>query len=159
MKCKQTPWEFELGNTSLLLTITLEETIMIIILKSHWQHRISWLSPTICHYDTSTLARFFWLHPVYMQRDALKFLLVGQFLCFQKRTLLMSSSLLFKQCFTCSSYEMVCDLRGKWLYHWCFVEYCFQHLFKTVHGILVQLLSDFFPSSLFMWCNHVVILI
>ena len=59
-----------------------------------------------------------------------------------KRTLLMSSFLLLKQCFAC----LVCLIwiGGRWLCSYSFVGFCFQNLFNIICSILVQLASSFF---------------
>ena len=46
---------------------------------------------------------------------------------------------------------MACETGGKWPYNCCFVECCFQYLFKTVCSILVKFPSSFFFSKHFVW--------
>ena len=63
-----------------------------------------------------------------------------------KRTLMMTLSFLCQQCSACLVCHtlIVSKTVGKWPYKCCFVGYCFQDLFKTVYGILVNLSSSFF---------------
>ena len=49
---------------------------------------------------------------------------------------LMSFSLFLLQCPAYLAL-VVCKIGGKWSYSYCFVECCFQDLFKTVNSILV----------------------
>ena len=78
--------------------------------------------------------------------------------------LLMSLSLFLQQCPACFVHFtwMFCEMRGKWPYSCCFLEYCFQDLFKTACSIIGLFPFSFLFSNILSeskWCNYTVVLI
>ena len=112
--------------------------IIIITIKSRWQHGFPWLS--IRPYHPSL--------PNYIQcphrANVNKFLLVGQLKHVHVLRSLEErhrwvhpdfSSILLSM--SCSSYWMVFEMGGKWPYSCCFVGCCFQDLSKIAGSNLV----------------------
>ena len=109
-----------------------------------------------CHSSLHSIA-FDWssrLHPVSAQ-SCCKSVVVGRLTLARpcevvnRRTSLISSSLLLQQCPACLVHLtwMVLEIEGRLLYSSCFVGCCFQDSFNTAYGTLVQ-----FPSSFCSIC-------
>ena len=118
-------------------------------------HRVvplTWISLTLSRHSSLSFITFgqsFRLHPVSVQDKSLagRPTLARPCEGVQKRTLLVSSSLLLPQCPAClvRLIWMILNIRRKWPYNCYFVGCCFQDFFITTRSILVQL-----PSSLFL---------
>ena len=72
-------------------------------------------------------------------RKSYRFILARTYVKVNRKTPLMNWFLLLQQlqaCFVCLTW-MVYEMGGKWTFSCCFVECCFQDLFKTTHRVLV----------------------
>ena len=119
--------------------------IYVINTKLCWEHKVPWISlaihPNYLWFLAALLGCILCPHKVDVSLwwSINTVTLACSYAGVHKKTLLMSSYLLFQQCFAClvCLSWMVCKIRGRWPHSCCFMWCCFQDFFNVARSILM----------------------